>query len=197
MAQGSGRFLRDNAFLVAAVSLPLLVVAFFLVSSIVPRWMVAPPAYDLLVTTDGGYDSAGPPISVQYGVRDGQVEATVRPLPLPTYQRPAALFVFDHKTMSAREVPVDLPHDVGEKDPPRTLVVEALAGRRVVNQAKAPDGYQFETRTRRGPGIVGDLFGMNRYDPGAVIVNKGRVVQITLPLKYTYYNVNSIGWLVD
>jgi hypothetical protein len=197
MPQTRGAFVRENAFLVAAISLPLLVVAFFLVSSIVPRWMVPPPAYDLLVSTEGVYDSAGPRVSVEYAVRDGKVEATIRPLSVPAYQRPAALFLFDHKTMTAREVPVDLPRDLGQKDPPRTRVVDALAGRRVTADAKAPDGYQFETRTRRGPGIVGELFGMNRYDPGAALVNKGRVVQITLSGQYPYYTVRPIGWVVD
>ena len=46
MEQGSGRFLRENAFLAAAVCLPLLVVVFFVLASIIPRWLVAPPAYD-------------------------------------------------------------------------------------------------------------------------------------------------------
>jgi hypothetical protein len=197
MPHARGAFVRENAFLVAAVSLPLLVVAFFLVSSIVPRWMVPPPAYDLLVSTEGAYDSSGPRVSVEYTVRDGRVEATIRQLSATTYQRPAALFLFDHKTMTPREVPVDLPRDLGEKDPPRTRVVDALAGRRVTAEAKAPDGYQFETRTRRGPGIVGELFGMNRYDPGATVVNKGRVIQITLPSQGLYYTLRPVGWVVD
>jgi hypothetical protein len=197
MDPASGRFLRDNAFLAAAVSLPLVVVAFFLVSSLIPRWTVPPPAYDLLVRTDGAYDGTSPPMAVEYRVRDGKVEAIVRALPANTYIRPGELFIFEHGTMAVRAVPVDLPQEVGANDPPRTILVAALAGRQVLEQAQAPDGYQFETRTRHGPGIVGDIFGMNHYDPGAAVVNKGRVVPITLPSRYAYFSVYPIGWLAD
>lgn len=197
MPRAGGQFLRDNAFLAAAVSLPLVVVAFFLVSSLIARWTVPPPAYDLLVRTDGAYDAKSPRFAVEYTVRDGKVEAIVRPLPANTYIRPGELFVFEHGTMAVRRVPVDLPQDVGEKDPPRTIAVEALAGRRLLEQPKAPDGYEFDTRTRRGPGIVGEVFGMNHYDPGAAVVNKGRVVPITLPSRYPYSRVYPVGWLAD
>ena len=42
MRQGSARFLRENAFLAAAVILPLIVVVLFVLASIVPRWVVTP-----------------------------------------------------------------------------------------------------------------------------------------------------------
>ena len=87
-----------------------------------------------------------------------------------------------------------------EGDPPRAIVVDALAGREVLAQAKAPDGYQLESRSQSGPGIVGDVFGMNRYDSKAALVNRGRVIPITLPVPYQnqYFSpVYSVGWLVD
>jgi hypothetical protein len=195
---GSGRLLRDNAFLVAAVSLPLLVVAFFLLSSAIPRWLVPPPAYDLLVRAT--YGQATPRTAAEFNVRNGKVEATFRPVPANTYGVQTALFLFDHTTMTAREVPVELPNDLVEGDPPRTIVVDVLGGRQLLAQAKAPDGYQLESRSQRGPGIVGDLFGMNRYDSEALLVNRGRVVPIALPppFQYQYYSpVSALGWLAD
>ena len=203
MTLGSGRFLRDNVFLVAAVSLPLVVVAFFLLSSTIPRWLVPPPAYDLLVRATDAYNQTNPRASVDFDVRDGKVEATIRPVPANGYGARSRLFLFDHTTMSVREIPVDLPRDfdnLKEGDPPRAIVVDALAGRQVLAQAKAPDGYQLESRSQSGPGIVGDVFGMNRYDSKAALVNRGRVIPITLPVPYQnqYFSpVYSVGWLVD
>ena len=198
MPREGGRFFRDNAFLVAAVSLPLVVVAFFGLSSAIPRWRVPPPAYDWLLAANGGYDRTAPRVAVDYTVRDGRVEATMRPIPANAYQQPAALFLFDHVTMSVREIPVDLPNDLAEGAAPQTIVVDALAGRRVVGETKAPDGYVFENRSRRGPGIVGELFGMNRYDSSASLVNRGRVVPIRMPSQYQYPpSVHAVGWLVD
>jgi len=192
-----GRFLRDNAFLVAAFALPVAVVLLFVLASAIPRWTVPPPAYDLVLRAAGQYDPARR-ISVEFTVRDGRVEAIVRPLPSHGYPQIGSLVLLEHSTMTAREIPVSLPATMAENDPPQTIVVEALAGRRVLAQSKAPDGYEFDVRTRRGPGLVGDLFGMNRYDQAPTLVNRGRVVPIVLPSAAPYQApVYSVGWLVD
>jgi hypothetical protein len=104
MTPGRGRFLRDNAFLVAAVSLPLVVVGFFLISSAIPRWTVPPPAYDLLLRADGPYHQSPSRVVVDYRVRDGRVEAVVGPLPANSYGQPSTLWLFDHKTMNVSRV---------------------------------------------------------------------------------------------
>jgi hypothetical protein len=197
MSQGSRGFLRENAFLVAAVSLPLVVAGLFLVWSFVPRLFVAPPAHDLLLRVDGVYDRLGPRMAVDYVVRDGRAAAVVRPITVDAYLQPAALFLFDHETGTVTEVPVDLPDGMGEDDPPATIVIDALAGRQVLAQPTAPDGYVFENRARRGPGIVGDIFGMSRSSPSAALVKGGRVVPIDFPIPNQYYNVQPVGWIVD
>jgi len=193
MTEGRSSFFRDNVFLIAAAALPLIVAGFFILTSTIPRLTVAPPAYDLLIRTDGGYDANAARMAVDYAVRDGRVEATVRPVPENTYMRPGSLFLFDHKTLAVSQIPVNLPRAI---DAPQTMVVDALANRRVLSQTKAPDGYEFESRTRSGPGIVGEIFGMNRYEGRLTIVNKGRVVPLSLPAPYpSYYNAVAIGWL--
>ena len=202
MTPGSGRFLRDNAFLVAAVSLPLVVVAFFLLSTAIPRWTVPPPAYDLLLRANDVYNSNQTnPRVTEFSVRDGKVEAKIRAIPANAYLSRTALFLFDHVTLTVSEIPVELPDKLVlvEGDPPRTIVVDTPPGRRVLAQASAPDGYQLETRSQRGPGIVGELFGMNRYNSDAVLAYRGRVVPVMLPGPYQNQYVSSVsalGWLV-
>jgi hypothetical protein len=194
--EGSRTFLRQNAFLLAATALPLAVVVFFVLASAIPRWTVPPPAYDLLLRADGGYNQAGLRVSVDYNVREGRVEATVRPLPPNVNLAPPHLFLFEHDTMNVREIAVDLP-DLSESDGPRTLVVNEFAGRRAEALSRAPDGYALEIRTRRGPGLIGEVFGMGRYDSAASLVNRGRVVPIRLPADERYfYGLQMVGWLV-
>jgi hypothetical protein len=109
------------------------------------------------------------------------------------------LFLFDHTALSVREIPVELPDNLVEGDPPRTIAVAALTGREVLAEAKAPDGYELQSRNQRGPGIVGEVFGMNRYDAEASLVNRGRVIPIVLPMPFqNIYSspVYSVGWLV-
>jgi hypothetical protein len=192
----SDSFLRENAFLVAAVSLPVVVIGFFLLATTVPRWFVDPPAYDLVLRAGGPYDQAAPRVAVEFAVRDARIEATFRAVDAATYPQRMALFVVDHETMNAREIFVEPPPDLAEDDPPRTMVVEALADRRVLAQAAAPDGYTFDAGRGHGPGLVGELFGMRRSGQRATLVKEGRVVAIDLPSSYRY-NVSVVGWLAE
>lgn len=199
MTPERSRFLRDNAFLVAAVALPVVVVGFFLVASALPRWRVPPPAYDLLLKANAPYDYSSSRVAVEVKVRDGRVEATIRPLPAPAYVQRPALLLFEHETMDVREIRFEVP-ELEEDDPPKTIVIEALAGRRVLEQTTAPDGYGMDVRSRRGsPGFVGELFGMGQNGNRPAIVNRGRVVPLPLPAEYRgyYTSVSAIGWLVD
>jgi hypothetical protein len=158
---------------------------------------VPPPAYDLVVRADDAYQT-NRQLAVNFDVRGGKVEATIRAVPANTPVVRSMLFLFDHTTMTVREVPIDLPDDLVDGDPPRTIVVDALAGRQVLPGDKAPDGYQLESRLQRGgPGLVGEIFGMRGYDYDTSLVNKGRVVPITLPAAFRniYAPVSPVGWL--
>ena len=81
------------------------------------------------------------------------------------------------------------------------MPVAALAGRRVLADARAPDGYELNSRSNRGPGIVGDLFGMRSYGDRVSLVNRGRVVRISLPGdRYGYgygYGLSVLGWVTE
>ena len=198
MTPGSGRFLRDNAFLVAAVSLPLVVVAFFLLSTALPRWMVPPPTYDLLIRATDTYNQTNPRLMVDFDVRGGKAMVTFQSLPANGFGLRSKLFLWDHTTMSAREIQVEVPDNLVESQP-RTVVVNALAGRQVLADPKAPDGYQIQNRSQNGPGLVGELFGMNRYDSQGVLANKGRVIPIELPAPFHSAYASpafALGWLV-
>jgi hypothetical protein len=195
MTSAAGRFVRQNAFLVAAVSLPVVVVVFFVLAAAVPRWTVPPPAYDL-VLRGNSYDQPVQRVMVEFDVRDGRVQATVRVVPANMYPSRATLFLFDHRTMKVSRIAVEVP-DMKEGEPPRTFVVPALAKLRVLATATAPDGYELKFRSRGGTGIVGDLFGMGHYDRNVSLVNRGRVVSVALPPPYEYYSpVSALGWVI-
>ena len=201
MARSLSGFLRDNPFIVAAVVLPVAVAAFFVVATLIPRWTVPPPSYDLVMRTTRPYDATRTGVVVEFAVRGGRVEATLRaPTPPNIYAEPSALLLFDHNTMSVREIPLELPTRMEEGEPPRTIVVEALSGRRVSPQAAAPDGYALQNRTGGSPGLVGDIFGMGSYRQTAALVNGGRVVRLTLPAPFRdpYQSpVYHVGWVLE
>jgi hypothetical protein len=198
MTSKGRRFLWDHALVVAAISLPLVVVAFFLLSSIIPGWLLPPPAHDLLIrVVREGYDYTSPGVGVHFNVRDGRVEATVRPLAAPTYSQTSLLLV-DHTSMTVREILVAVPPTLATNDPPQTFIVGALGGRRVLAGLRAPDGFRLEHRNQRGPGFAGGVLGMtDAYVHRVTLVNRGRVVPITLPPRYLHLSsVQVVGWLM-
>jgi hypothetical protein len=201
------RFLRENAVLVAAFVLPAIVAALFMLATTIPKWTVPLPQHDLLVRAER-YESPPPDVSVEFVVRDGQIEAVVRPVVKPespnvavVYPPRWTLLLFDHSTMQVREVPFDTPRDIpaGES---RTVAVDALAGRRIVVGDEAPDGYKVASLNTGGGGggIVNDLFGMNhRFRRGVAIGHGGRTIDLDLPAPYSdnYGSIVTIGWITE
>ena len=198
MTSGRGRFLRDNPFLAAAVALPVVIAAFFVAASAIPRWTVPAPAHDLVLRA-ARYDSSPAGVVVDFAVRSGRVEADVRSAPPHSYPQAWMLFLFDHETLEVREVPLELPASLPEGET-RTVVVDALAGRRVSAMTTAPDGYELTASTGGGAGLVGDLFGMGRNRQRVFLARDGRVVSLDLPSPYRnpYISpVYAVGWIID
>jgi hypothetical protein len=196
MPASSGRFLRENAFLVAAVALPLAIVGLFLLVTAIPRWTVPAPAYDLLLQT-GVYDSANSAVSVDFIVDNDRLHARIRPSAPHTYPPRPRLWLFDHTTLTVREVSLGLPRELAAGESTRTVPIDAVATRRVVTEPRAPDGYELQSRTHRSTGLFGDLFGMGRYNGAVSLVNRGRVVPIRIGSRNDYVSPQFVGWLVD
>jgi hypothetical protein len=194
MTPDVGRLVRQNVFLVAAVALPLVVVIFFLLAAAVPRWTVPPPAYDVVLRAST-YDQPAQRVSVEYFVRDGRIQATVRSVATNMYPTRSTLFLFDHRTMKVSQLAVQLP-TLKEGDPERTFVVPELAALHVVSASVAPDGYELKHPSGGSSGLVGDLFGMDRYHRNGALVNRGRLVSVALPPPYEAYSpISILGWV--
>lgn len=200
MPQAGSSFLKNNAFLVAAVALPVVVAGFFMLASAVPRWTVPPPAYDLILKVQRPYTQRTSTMAVDFVVRNQRVEITLQHSPPDSYIQPWALLRYKHATMAVEEIVLELPAAMAESDPPTTAIVEPLARIRVSSQSVAPDGYEVRTRTRGNRGLVSDLFGMGQYRQSASLENKGRIVELTLPAQLAepyQLPVVAIGWVLD
>lgn len=200
MPADRGSFLKDNAFMVAAIALPVVVSGLFILASAIPRWTVAPPTYDLIFKAQRPYTQPPAAVIADFNVRDGRVEVTIRPSPPNSYMQPWALLRYDHDTMTVEEIPFDVPPAMAEGAAPETRAVEPLAMTRVSSQSIAPDGYELRTRTSGSPGLVGDLFGMGRYRQTASLENNGRIIAVDLPAPFgdPYQSpVFAVGWVLE
>lgn len=189
----SRSFLRDNAFLAAAMALPLVVVGLFLLFTAIPRWTVPPPQHDLLFSTNE-YSPVNPGVAVDFAVQDGTLRATVRPVPANSHAPRTTLWRYDHEAETVREIDIDLPA-LAPGDLPQTITIDTLAGR-VLAQQDAPDGYELRSRDSGDTGIVGEIFGMRRYDRALSIAKGGRVVTIPVPSSDAYRTPQFVGWIV-
>jgi hypothetical protein len=201
------RFLKDNLVLVAAFALPAAVAVLFLLATAIPTWTVPLPQHDLVLRVEQQpYSPTPAEVTADFTINNGQLEAVVRPVVRPEnpalapYTQRWAVLLFDHTTMQVREIPLDLPKTVPQGET-QTVVVQALAGRRLVQGETAPDGYRVTSlNTGGGGGIVGELFGMNRrYRHGVAIGKDGRTVELDLPLPYRdfYGVISTIGWTLE
>jgi hypothetical protein len=205
MTDGTRGFLRDNLVLIAGFALPAIVAVLFLLATAIPHWTVPLPQHDLVLRVEDYSQSRQADVSVEFVVRDGRLEADVRPVPQPAnpamgvpYVQRWKLLLFDHSAMQLREIPLDIPRNL----PPgevRTVVVDALAGRHVTSDTVAPDGYQVTSLSTGGSGgIVGEVFGMNRrYRRGIAVGKDGRSIELELPQPYreTFGVIAPIGWI--
>jgi hypothetical protein len=192
----AGRFLRDNAFLVAAVALPVVIVGLFLLVTAIPRWTVPPPAYDLVLRTSE-YDQAASKLIVDFVVQNERLHVIVRAADSNSYAPRAKLWLFDHATLNAREIAYDLPRDLAPGESSRTVPIDALAARRVVTGPRAPDGYELQSRPYRSTGLFADLFGMGRYGESVSLVNRGRIIPVQTSAPHSYQSPLFVGWLID
>ena len=198
------RFVRDNVVFIAAFVLPAVVAALFILATAIPRFTVPLPQHDLVFRIEH-YQSPPSEVNVEFIVPNGRLEAVVRPVPkatnpalgVPHAQR-WALLLFDHQANQVREIPFELPRDIPEGES-RTVVIDQLAGRRVIPGSTAPDGYNVSSlNTGGGGGIVGELFGMNRsYRRGIAISKSGRTIELELPPPHreSYAVIFPIGWV--
>ena len=89
-----------------------------------------------------------------------------------------------------------LPRELAPGESTRLVPIAALAGRRVVSEPRAPDGYELQNREHHGTGLIGDLFGMRRYGEAVSLVNRGRVIPVRTSAPHSYQSPLFVGWLV-
>ena len=194
-------FLRDNVAILIGVSLPLLVVAFFVIASNLPKAYVDPPQHDLLLLgQDGAYQSR--PVQLDITVVEGRLRVrTFKPdyrgnVGVTYFQAGTRLYIWSHETRSFREVPIDLPADVETFDNGTEIAVPPLVGKRLVTELRAPDGYEYRTTGYGGGGAFDFLFS-ERSRPRTSIVKDGAAVTLTPPGNLPYWGVQFLAWVVE
>src|SRR5262245_11769518 len=123
------KFVRDNLVLVIGVTLPVLLMAGFLLASALPGRLSDPPKYDLLFWSYECWSAVRLPISREFVVKDGVLVAQYTPVAkangIATNSTWQKLFRYEAANTTVRELTLTLPPDIASIEAPRDVVVEA------------------------------------------------------------------------
>jgi len=190
-------FLRKNLMIVVSIALPLLLILFFALASILPRLYTDPPAYDLLLTFQGVSTAKTARLRIDLTVINGQVKAIASHAHDTYSGNYPRLYRYSHLTGEVTEIGIPTPEDLGELTDEMVIPIPELEGLRVSDKLRAPDGYEFNS-SRRGGGLVTEMFGAARKRNDVRISKNGAVVRVRLPdSDYWYGGGRFLGWVLD
>lgn len=193
------KFVKDNLVLVVGLTLPILLMAGFLLASALPG-RLDPPKYDLVFTTIE-YPQPPIPIAVRLVVKDHVLMAQyVELLPASNggYRNGSwrKLFRYEAASGTVRELTFGLPTDMESIKGTREDVVDATKGLRLDTTVQAPDGYELGFGTGRGGGLLLEIFGGSRsYE--ARLRKGGRSIPLPPVAGTAFVNggVEFVGWV--
>jgi hypothetical protein len=191
--------IRENVALLVGIGLPLVVVAFFILASTLPRMLVEPPQHALLLTTTFNNRNLAF-LRVEFDVIDERLR--VRLFPIDTGERSLRgtlpvprLFVWEPDTEATREITLPLPSDASAIHDVQEVVIPELADWRISTSRQAPDGYEYKTNFSGGGGLFNALFGGGRR-PLIAVEKDGATITVDTPDEI-FYGMDFLGWVVD
>lgn len=197
----AGKFVRENAVLLAGILLPVILMLGFLFASAMPQSLADPPQYDLVFFVDdySSTTAGNIPVTVKLVVKDGTLTAQYAPVTSATaYGTWKKIYRYEAATRTVREIPFGFPADATSITSLREEPVRGLENVRLDTRLQAPDGYELAADEYRGDGLIGELFwrggsGRPRLRNGAGSVAL-ELASDTQP--YGYDNLQFLGWVV-
>jgi hypothetical protein len=198
------KFVKDNLVLLVGLTLPVVLMAGFLLASSLPGRFTDPPRYDLVFSIQDYPPAPAIPVAVRLVVKDHALKAQYTKLPAaPGGGSSSAgwrkLFIYEASTGKVRELTFGFPPDMDAITGTREETVDATAGLRLDTALQAPDGYQLSWgEGRRGGGLFSELFIGSRgyHEPrlrkGSASVPLGGGPNQT---SYAYQSAEFIGWV--
>jgi hypothetical protein len=193
------KFFRENLVLVMGISLPVLLVILFFLTSVLPKLLATPPQYELLFSVIRyDYQTAATP-NFDFIVRDGQLMVRTGKNDSTNTQRyTRKLLAYDASTESVREIYFD-PAPIEKLGEQAEMVLPETRDMTIDTSSRAPDGYSFEGASYSGGGLMSELFFGGYRNAGYRVVKDKAAYKIPDAFGDTYYagNLQFIGWLVE
>lgn len=194
-------FVKANIVLVVGLTLPVLLMAGFLVASGLPQRLADPPKYNLVfAVTDYSQGASGIPVSVRFVVQDGALKAQyTKLLPQPTgYVNNVwkKLYLYDAATQKVRELSFGFPANM---DAIEGTVSEVVAATRTLNldtTLQSPDGYELSRDYGSRSGLINEIFWGGGYSNEYRLRKGSSSIRLPLAAANTAYGtVEFVGWV--
>lgn len=196
------RFVKENPALAAGIGLPVLLVIFFTLATLIPKWTVAPPQYDLIFTVQD-YQCIGGEAKANFDYLSGKIKAKYS---YPKKENNYAncndnqyIYRFNAKNMISREITFELPARKDGVHDWQQFEIAELKNLQIDNNPIAPDGYRFSAKDGYHSGGWFPFGGHHSYN-GMNISKNGRAIDLTPINRERYYSYNDIrflGWVVS
>lgn len=199
------KFLKDNFVLVVGLTLPILLMAGFIVFSTLPRSLSNPPQHDLIFATpDYSGSSNNLPVNVMLIVKDGVLKAQYTRVPQApngayyggTWKK---LYRYQTGPQTVRELPFGIPRDIASIAPTREDTVDATKDLTLDTTLRAPDGYELDYGSRRSAGgLLTDIFLSSSSSEPRLRKGASNVRLRTGDGRTSFYagNIEFVGWVV-
>lgn len=193
------KFIKDNITIVLAITLPLVLVGIFMISSLFTKITVADPVHDFLIATEA-YNNEN--TAFTFNILDDRLVITYNP-PLekdkngyrPEQQIPK-LWRINVPEMSVEEIELIEPDDKKSSE----ISITGITDIKIQNIHPSPDGYEFLDNFYRGGNLMTELFADSRnYGSNSAITKQGRILKFKLPDggNFGSYNTSFIGWIIE
>ncbi len=175
-------FFKENFVLIVGLTLPVLLIAGFLLASRIPQALANPPQYNFVFsTTDYPPNANNIPVSVRLVVKDGVLTAQY--------------VVYEAKSQKVRQLTFGFPADMDKIEGSRNEIVEATKTMKLDTTLQSPDGYELAYDGYSHSGLLNEVFWGGGYSHEPRLRKGASSVRLTTGDGQTYFNnVEFVGW---
>ncbi|MCW8471615.1 hypothetical protein OQJ19_13300 [Fluoribacter gormanii] len=193
----STKWIKSHLTLLAGLSLPILLILVFVISTM-PFFKTDPPRYSLLFSI---LDSSSSPFPVQVNlvIKNDQLVAQYSKVQNNSYWGIRKLYLFDAKTQKVRELPLDFP-SLSNSSNFKEEMVQSAKLFKLDTGLESPDGYVLYTNNDNfNTGLLAELFRGSIYGNNAICLKKNatcvKLSNLGTGRYFTPNNVQFIGWV--
>lgn len=192
-------FIKENLALTAGIALPVLLMLFFVLSTMIPQGVVEPPKYDLVFSVDDYSGSQGNGLGVDFAVQDNVLKVQYTHKDKDSYYMRKRLYYFKSSEKSVREITPGLPADSDKINGTVSYPVAETSGKTIDTRLESPDGFTMNYDGYSRSGLFNDMFGGGyRYRNQLRLIKGSGSIAVKAPEGTTpfYYNqAHFIGWV--